>query len=78
MENQHGFCRGVRLSTDAKLGSKAYDMIPYNGEPVEGDRMQTFLMWRNYAFSMLQPGSQAAVQAAPGGGGNFTGDHGPE
>ena len=35
MENQHGFCRGVRLSTEAKIGSNRYDMIPDNGEPVE-------------------------------------------
>lgn len=35
MENRHGFCRAARLSTEAKIGSKAYDMIAYNGELVE-------------------------------------------
>ena len=35
MENQRGFCKGVRLSIEAKIGSNLYNMIPYNGEPVE-------------------------------------------
>ncbi len=35
MENQHGFCRDLRLSTEAKIGSNLYDMISYNGDPVE-------------------------------------------
>ncbi len=35
MENWHEFCRGVWLSTEAKIGTNLYDMIQYNGEPVE-------------------------------------------